>query len=232
MMPVVKICGIGTPEHALAAARSGADMVGMVFAPSRRRVSIEAAKSIRKALDALDERPLLAGVFVSETPATIRAVVREVGLDVVQLSGDESAGQVACLSEGIPVIKALRFPVGTATQAALTTCAEYASIGSSQRIRLLVDGYRPGEYGGTGHVADWLLATVLAAEHGIILAGGLTPENVAGAIAAVAPWGVDVSSGVERDGVKDAGLIERFVFAARGPRPGRFVPVAHHEAAR
>ena len=232
MRPVVKICGIGTPEHALAAARSGAGITGMVFAPSRRRVSVEAAKTIRDALDALDERPLLAGVFVNETPATIRAIVREVGLDLVQLSGDERADQVARLAQDIPVIKALRFPVGTATQAALATCAEYAAVASSERVRLLVDAYRPGEYGGTGHVADWSLAAVLAAEHDIVLAGGLAPENVAGAIAAVAPWGVDVSSGVERDGVKDARLIERFVHAARGTPPDLTCSLAHHEVAR
>jgi phosphoribosylanthranilate isomerase len=232
MMPVVKICGIGTPEHALAAARSGAGIVGMVFAPSRRRVSVETAKTIREALDALDDRPLLAGVFVNETPATIRAVVREVGLDVVQLSGDESADEVARLSEGIPMIKALRFALGTATEAALATCSEYAAVGSSRRVRLLVDGYRPGEYGGTGYVADWSLAAVLAAEHDIFLAGGLTPENVAGAIAAVAPLGVDVSSGVERDGVKDVDLIEHFVHAAHSSRREQFITATSHEVAR
>ena len=232
MMPVVKICGIGTQGHALAAARSGAGIIGMVFAPSRRRVTVEAAQAIRAALDALGERPLLAGVFVNETPAAILATAREVGLDVAQLSGDETADEVARLAYDIPVIKALRFPAGTTTQAAQATCAEYAAVAPGGRLRLLVDAYRPGAYGGTGHVADWPLASALAAEHDIILAGGLTPENVADAITAVAPWGVDVSSGVERDGAKDAGLIERFVLAARGSRPERSFSPAHQEAAR
>jgi phosphoribosylanthranilate isomerase len=232
MTPVVKICGISTPEHALAAAHSGAGMIGMVFAPSRRRVSVEAAKAIRVALDTLDERPLLAGVFVNEAPETILATASEVGLNVAQLSGDESADEVGRLARDIPVIKALRFPAGTTMRAALVMCAEYAAVAPGRRVRLLVDAYRPGEYGGTGHVADWSLAAALAAEHDIILAGGLTPENVAGAIAAVAPWGVDVSSGVERDGVKDTGLIERFVLVARGSQPEQHLTYAHHEAAR
>jgi phosphoribosylanthranilate isomerase len=230
MTPVVKICGISTPGHALAAARSGADIIGVVFAPSRRRVSVETAKAIRSALDGLENRPLLAGVFVNEARATILQLARDVGLDMAQLSGDETLEEVAAVARNISVIKALRFPAGTATQAAQDTCTKYAAAG--ERLRLLVDAHHPGEYGGTGHVADWPLAAALAAEQDIILAGGLTPDNVAGAIAAVAPWGVDVSSGVESDGIKDASLIERFVRAAGGSRPDRFFAAAQHEMAQ
>jgi phosphoribosylanthranilate isomerase len=126
----------------------------------------------------------------------------------------------------------LRFKAGTTAQAALETCMEYATIAPGERLRLLLDAYRPGEYGGTGHVADWPMAAAIAARQDIILAGGLNPENVAGAIAAVAPWGVDVSSGVESTGVKDADLIERFVHAAHGSQPERFFGLPQPEAAK
>jgi phosphoribosylanthranilate isomerase len=232
MRPVVKICGIGTPAHALAAARSGADIIGVVFAPSRRKVSIEAAKAIRGALDGLQSRPLLAGVFVNETHDALLEVARVVGLDIAQLSGDETPEEVAAIAQDIPVVKAMRFPAGTTVRAAMDKCTDYAAMAPGERLRLLVDAYRPGEYGGTGQVADWSLAAALAAEHDIILAGGLDPENVATAIDAVAPWGVDVSSGVERDGVKDTGLIERFVLAAHGARPERTFTPAHYGAAQ
>jgi len=228
--PKVKICGITTPEHALAAARSGADMLGMVFAPSRRQVSVEQAKAIRAALEPLGNRPVLVGVFVNETNARVMQTAREVGLDIVQLSGDETPQEAAACARYFPVIKALRFPAGTAIQHALETCREYKMLatdisdrdelerephGPSKKLYFLVDAFCAGKYGGTGQLADWSLAAALSAREEILLAGGLNPQNVAGALAAAAPWGVDVSSGVESDGVKDAVLIESFIRAAR-----------------
>jgi phosphoribosylanthranilate isomerase len=216
-VPVVKICGISTPEHALVAGMSGADMIGMVFARSRRQVSVQTAKAIRTELDRLEVRPLTAGVFVNETPASVVGVAREVCIDVVQLSGDETPEEVAIIAQNAPdvaLIKALRFPATTTVHAALETCMEYVSLGLRERFRLLIDSYHPGEYGGTGQVADWFLAAALAAQMEVFLAGGLNPQNVAEAMATVAPWGVDVSSGVEREGVKDADLIRDFVSAA------------------
>ena len=222
---VVKICGIVQREHAVLAGELGADMVGVVFATSRRQVSVEVAAGIRAAIDASGARrkPLLVGVFVNEAIERALSVARATGLDVVQLSGDESPEYVAACSREYPVIKALRFPTGVGLRAADGEVDAYrrAIPAAGKRVRFLVDAYRPGEYGGTGAVADWRLASALSARREIILAGGLDPNNVKSAIAAVSPWGVDVSSGVEAGGAKDAGLIRAFLQAAKVNRSGR-----------
>jgi phosphoribosylanthranilate isomerase len=218
-----KICGIALPELALSAAESGANMVGMVFAPSRRQVSPETAKHIRRALaereHATGERPLVVGVFVNEPPHRVVRVAREVGLDIVQLSGDESAEDAARCAEHYPVIKAFRFASGQSPDSALKTIGEYASLG--HRVRPLLDAHTPGAYGGTGHLADWSLAAVVAAHYPVILAGGLMPGNVAQAIEDVRPWGVDVSSGVERDQRKDPQLMMAFARVVRAASRGK-----------
>jgi phosphoribosylanthranilate isomerase len=212
---VVKTCGIMHSEHALAAAQCGASMVGLVFARSRRAVSIEAACSIRRALSGLGKRPMLVGVFVNELPSTITNIAATVGLDVIQLSGDETPSEVAEHARRYPVLKALRFPDGATVEAAAGELGCYRALASPDRLRFIVDTYRDGEYGGTGRVADWEIASRLAEHEEIMLAGGLTPRNVQQAVKAVAPWGVDVSSGIERDGGKDSLLIEAFIANAR-----------------
>jgi phosphoribosylanthranilate isomerase len=203
---LIKICGLRTVEHALAAARAGADMLGLVFAASRRRVSLAEAAAIAAAVRALGpRRPLLVGLFVNEPPAAVAAVAAPVGLDLAQLSGDEPADDIGALP--MPLIKAVRMD-GSAREATWAARA-------GERLTLLVDAHVPGAYGGTGVAADWGKAAALAARAPVILAGGLTPENVGAAIAAVRPRGVDVSSGVETDGTKDIAKIEAFVRAAR-----------------
>lgn len=211
----IKVCGLIEPEHALAAAEAGADMIGLVFAPSRRQVTNERAARVVEALRSRDVRPLVAGVFVNASPEQIDAIAREVGLDVVQLSGDETPQQVAKCAHERPVIKAIRLPGGMRADEAEEILREYEACVAPERVRFLIDAHRPGEYGGTGQVADWLLSARLAERHNIMLAGGLHPGNVAAAVAQVRPWGIDVSSGVERDGTKDAGLIRDFIEAAR-----------------
>ncbi len=221
MKPVeVKICGITTPEHALEAARCGADMIGLVFAPSRRQVTPEVAARICSTLRRSALPTLAVGVFVNEPAARIIELARAVGLDMVQLSGDEPPECVAECAAHYPVIKAVRFDAGTSTEEALAVAERYASCVYAACPRLLVDAHRPGRYGGTGQLADWSLAAHLARRYPVMLAGGLNPANVAGAIRAVGPLGVDVSSGVERQGVKDPALIEEFVRAARSAMPG------------
>lgn len=211
----IKICGLSRPEHALCASRHGAHMLGMVFASSRRQIMPQQARAIVRALDDDGSEALRVGVFVNEAPGQIREISAYVGLDVVQLSGDETPATVAECARFSPVIKALRFPAGTTEQEASARIQEYLSLGLGDRLILLVDAYHPGSYGGSGQAADWLLASRLASSTPILLAGGLTPSNVAASIQAVSPWGVDVSSGVERDGVKDPALIEEFIRAAR-----------------
>jgi phosphoribosylanthranilate isomerase len=151
---------------------------------------------------------LVVGVFVDEAPERMSEIAMEVGLDWVQLSGHEEVEIAAQID--VPAIKALRFD-GHASEAGWS---EYGD--TCDRLPVMVDAHVPGSFGGAGVVADWEAARRLAASRAVLLAGGLTPDNVADAIAAVQPWGVDVSSGVETDGVKDLDKIRRFVAAAKG----------------
>ncbi|MCX7791603.1 MAG: phosphoribosylanthranilate isomerase [Chloroflexaceae bacterium] len=217
---IVKICGLRHAEHASAAAAAGADWIGLVFAASKRRVSVAEASAIATALrERPAPPPLLAGLFVNAPPATIAAVADAVGLDLIQLSGDEPVEYADALP--LPVLKAIRLTGAPAERAWIVRARreqpERAAISARKppRVLLLVDAHVPGAYGGTGTPADWSRAAALAAETPLILAGGLHPANVARAIATVRPIGVDVSSGVETDGVKDPAKIEAFIAAVR-----------------
>jgi indole-3-glycerol phosphate synthase/phosphoribosylanthranilate isomerase/anthranilate synthase/indole-3-glycerol phosphate synthase/phosphoribosylanthranilate isomerase len=213
--PFVKICGLATEEQADAVARLGADAFGLVFAPmapSHRRISVEQAR--RLVVAAHEDTsghvtPLAVGVFVNEAPELIGEYATHVGLDVVQLSGDETAENCARIAAGVslPVLKTLRLR----SQNDLARLDEYALAGAT----LLLDTPKDGAYGGTGETGDWALACEAARRWPIILSGGLMPENAADAIEAVRPRGVDVSSGVETDRAKDLAKIARFIAVAR-----------------
>ncbi|NTU84118.1 MAG: phosphoribosylanthranilate isomerase [Chloroflexales bacterium] len=232
---LVKICGLRTSEHALAATAAGADILGLVFAPSKRQVTVEQAAAIAAIVRAAPARPRLAGLFVNAAPAAVNAIAAQVGLDLVQLSGDEPVAHADLID--LPIIKAVRMG-GSAHEAAWIARYDgrratgdegrpYAvAKGPSPALILglsplifLVDAHVPGSYGGTGVVADWGRAAELAARAPTLLAGGLTPANVAAAIAAVRPLGVDVSSGVEHNGIKDPARIEAFLGAVRAAQP-------------
>lgn len=205
----VKICGVRTADHACAAAAAGADAIGLVLAAGRRYVAPAAARTlVAQVRDAGWQQVRFVGVFVNAEPATICALAREIGLDIVQLSGDEPLDLLAALE--YPVIKAVRLAGGGQEQAWLEQAAQ-----SSSRLRLVADAHVPGSYGGAGVLGDWSAAASVASTTPLVLAGGLTPDSVAAAIAAVQPWGVDVSSGVESAGVKDHEKITRFISAAR-----------------
>ncbi len=200
---IVKICGLRTVEHALVAAAAGADLLGLVFAPSRRQVTLSEAAIIASAVQRLPTpRPRLVGLFVHEQPERIDAIAQQIGLDLVQLSGDEPVSDAAVIT--VPIIKAIRMDG-----------SQHETDWLQQPVTFLVDAHVPGSYGGTGVRADWARAALLAQQRPLLLAGGLNAENVAAAIVAVRPLGVDVSSGVERDGRKDTLLIETFIAAAR-----------------
>lgn len=214
-MTAIKICGLSTVEHALAAARAGADLIGLVFAPSRRRVSPDQAAAMTTALrtDPSGARVRLVGLFVNEPADQINAVSDSCGLDYIQLSGDETPAQAAGIAR--PLIKALRLngqPGEAAWLQALQTGTPAVQFAPCP---LIVDAHVAGAYGGTGTLANWERAAALARQVPVLLAGGLTPENVAAALATVQPWGVDVSSGVERDGTKDTARIAAFIYAVR-----------------
>lgn len=220
--PLVKICGLCTVDHALAAARAGADMLGVVFAPSRRRITPDQAARIIADLRSrgVGERVRMVGLFVNETPAVINATAARCGLDYVQLSGDERPEQAAGIDR--PVIKSVRLSDDPAERAWLDLAGAQFASGSSAPASsfrfapcpLIVDAHVPGSYGGTGTLANWEAAAMLAQRVPFLLAGGLNPDNVAAALEQVRPRGVDVSSGVEAGGVKDSALIEAFLQAA------------------
>jgi phosphoribosylanthranilate isomerase len=209
-MTVVKICGLRTVEHALAAVEAGADMLGFIFAPSRRQIGPQDVAAIgraARAAAAIGRRVDLVGVFVNEAPERMLAIAGECGLDALQLSGDEDRSVREHLG-GRLLIKVVRL---NHTEGELG----WLALPETSPVRFLVDAHIPGSYGGAGVVADWELAAALARQHPIVLAGGLTPDNVGAAIRQVRPWGVDVSSGVETDGIKDSAKIRAFVAAAR-----------------
>jgi phosphoribosylanthranilate isomerase len=184
---LVKICGITRLEDAEAAVAAGAGAIGFIFWPdSPRFIDPHRARTI---VAALPPFVTAVGVFVNQPIAHVNAVASLVRLGAVQLHGDETPEYAAAMSA--PVMKAV-----TVEAANLHTWPS--------RVRLLLDVHDPVVRGGTGHTIDWAAAADMAAQRSILLAGGLTPDNVADAVARVRPFGIDVSSGVERaPGIKD-----------------------------
>lgn len=193
----VKICGTTSEEDALLAVAVGADAVGFVFAPSPRQV---APSRVADIVSRLPQGVLTVGVFRDETPERVVETVHRARLKAAQLHGHETIDQVRWVAERIPTIKA--FPAGDPM---LRRAAEFGA------PMVLLDGPSPG----SGRVFDWRLAEDVPVSR-VILAGGLTPANVAQAISTVRPWGVDVVSGVESaPGHKDPRKLRAFVAAAK-----------------
>jgi phosphoribosylanthranilate isomerase len=217
----VKICGLRSPDLAVATAGAGAGLLGFNFAPvSKRRVSREVAQEAIAAVRAAGYSDVAAvGIFVDQPLSEMAEVARACGLDALQLSGDEDAAACRALGDatGLPVIKALRLRESGADDE--RRAAVYVAGGVAA---LLVDAPVPGAWGGTGRSWDWGRAAPLARRYPFLLAGGLTPETVGPAVATVRPWGVDVASGVETDGQTDPRKVRDFVRRAReGQGDGR-----------
>ncbi|HEY1601281.1 MAG TPA: phosphoribosylanthranilate isomerase [Pirellulales bacterium] len=215
----IKICGITRPEDATAAIDAGADAIGLNFyRASSRFVEVGAAKKI---MDVIRGRVLAVGVFVDAPPEEVHAITNELRLELVQLSGNETANQVSELKAQLgqtPIMQAVRVgPQGD--HEVLAHLAACRDLGCLPQM-ILWDAYDATQFGGTGRVADWQSAARFAASGGftpLVLAGGLRPDNVAEAIRTVRPQGVDTASGVEvRPGVKDFEKMRSFVAAARG----------------
>lgn len=204
----IKVCGITRVEDARLAIEAGADALGFVFAASPRRVDRAMAREIVRALP-----PFVAtvGVFVDEEPREVVETAAAVGLTAVQLHGDESPAVLRELRSRMPLKMIKAFRVRAAGD--LARLDDYRAHCDA----LLLDAYVPGAAGGTGRTFDWELARLArAAGHPLVLAGGLTPENVSAAVRRVRPFAVDVSSGVEAaPGRKDALRVRAFVAAAR-----------------
>ncbi len=194
----VKICGITRVEDGLAAASAGADAIGLVFAASPRQVTADQARAIVAVLPPFIK---VVGLFVDAPAATVREVLGRVPLDLLQFHGNETPED--CQKFGRPYIRAIRMAPGVDLAVEARRYAQAAG--------LLLDTYDPQLAGGTGATFDWTRVP-RDLNKPVILAGGLTPENVARAVQAVRPYAVDVSSGVEQSkGVKDAAKIAAFI---------------------
>lgn len=200
----VKVCGLTRPEDIDAVNRFAPDYVGFVFAPSRRQVSPETARSL---IRGLAEGILPVGVFVNEVPQRVAFIAAMCGLRVIQLHGDEDSetqDEVRRLT-GREVWKAVR----------VKDRESLLEVTEGRADRYLLDAYHPEQRGGCGQTFDWSLLKEIPSEK-IVLAGGLMPENVAQAVRDIQPYGVDVSSGVETDGQKDPEKIKEFIRIVRG----------------
>jgi len=193
----IKICGITKIEDAILAVSLGATHIGLnFFPPSPRFVDKQKALSITDVLSKLEYPPIVVGIFVNESERTMRQAIKDIGLQLAQLHGDESPELINRL--GSDAFKAYRLGKTTLPDNLPDLC--------------LVDAYVKGKYGGAGHIADWEKAASIARDTQIFLAGGLTPGNIISAIRQVQPWGVDVASGVEIEpGVKDPQLMHTFI---------------------
>jgi phosphoribosylanthranilate isomerase len=195
----VKICGITRPEDALHAENAGADALGLNFVPGTKRfISLERAREIVRALGPFVAR---VGVFQNASLETVLETVQATGLNVVQLHGHESDEFALEIERIVPVVRAVKLEPNLPFV--------LPEVGSA----FLIDGPDPG----SGQLADWSrLETSNLAGRRWLLAGGLTPENVAGAISRLRPWGVDLSSGVESSpGIKDPTKVTAFIRAAK-----------------
>lgn len=203
-MTKVKVCGLQQLEHVEAAVANGVDAVGFMFAPSKRRITVEQAHELAKAVP---DGVLKIGVFVDATEAEIRTAFERVPLDYVQYHGDESPAFIEAL--GFPSIKALSVRSKEDVERAAQYPVDY----------FLFDAPGTDYKGGSGHTFDWSLMDACGIPRDkVILAGGLQANNVGEAVAIVHPFMVDVSSGVETDGVKDPTRIQTFLQAAKKER--------------
>ena len=208
----IKICGVTLPDDAAMAAAAGADFLGLNFWDrSRRHVDPARAPIVAGAARGANPNVAIVGVFVDAHADEIAEIHAAVGLDRVQLHGDEHPDDVRAIAAAVklPVWKAIAVRDGR----------DLAALDDWPVEAILLDSPSSGK-GGSGTSFDWALAATTPgrpAKHAIVLAGGLTPDNVAAAIARVRPWAVDVASGVARaPGVKDAAKVKAFIAAARG----------------
>ena len=218
-MVKVKICSIQQPQHAVAAAEAGADYIGLIFVHGRRRkVTVETAQTIGSAISGHNALRAV-GIFADQTLDEVSDTVCATGLGLAQLCSGESLDYCNSLRNrtGVEVIRVFHIPDGLVDDPAAleewaTTMDKFRAAGHLITLDRMVDGLQ----GGTGQSFDWRVAAELSRQgRKFLLAGGLTPDNVAEAVSSARPWGVDVSSGVETGGVKDPYKIRAFIQNAR-----------------
>lgn len=214
-MTKVKICGIREPGDAVAAAEAGADFIGLVFVPGRhRRLDWQAAAGITGAVRRLNSPtvPKVVGLFAGQPVDEVNRAIEACGLDMAQLCGQEPPEY--CRKVNAPVIRVVH--VAGSGSAEVSALADQATFYADAGFLVTLDRLVEGVQGGTGQSFDWDVAAKLARDGlSFMLAGGLSPDNVAQAVAQVRPWGVDVSSGVETGGVKDRVKIAAFIHRAK-----------------
>jgi phosphoribosylanthranilate isomerase len=217
-MTVVKICGIKTLKDALAAIEAGADYLGFNFYPkSVRFIEKDVCAEITSVLKREYLHIKLIGVFVNSSVEEVNDILETCSLDLAQLHGDETPEMLAALNG--KAFKAIRLSLSESVETSvhpflhpLTASVHPLAKQSVDNPVMLIDASVKGVYGGSGITADWTAAAELAKKYPLLLAGGLTPENVAEAVRQVKPWGVDVASGVESTpGEKDAEKMVKFV---------------------
>ncbi len=212
-MTRVKICGITDCDDAMVTVEAGADMLGFIFyPPSPRSVTPARARRVIEQVHRASRTIWTVGVFVDEEPDVVRRTVDACGLDGVQLHGKEPPEMVETfMDEGLRVLKAFR----VRNSGSLTAMDQY------HPTAFLLDAYVPDRHGGTGRTFNWSLAVKAKIHRPVLLAGGLNPDNVAEAVRAVHPWGVDTASGVEASpGLKDHDKVRQFIAAAKEERTG------------
>ena len=215
-MTHVKICSVQAVDHALATADAGADFVGFNFVPGvRRRLERDAAR--RMIQEYRQHRgtsgPRLVGIFADQPLEEVNRILTECDLDMAQLSGQEPISYALQVER--PVIKTVHVPAGQPRDRTVDDLNRLLTELEASGILPHLDPHVDGALGGTGATFDWAIAEALAPSHRFLLAGGLTPDNVAHAVESVRPWGVDVSSGVETSGIKDPEKIRAFIQNAR-----------------
>ncbi len=205
-LPLIKMCGLRRAIDITAAMEAGADLIAMMFAPSRRRISLDEARAV---LDEVGPHPPLVGVFVNETVEAMSEIAHALGMDFIQLSGDDDPSSVGGLEA--PYIKVIHLREGGVADEALRRMERWKDV-----TAFLLDSWSP-QGGGSGMTADWEIAAdiVRRAPGPVFLAGGLHSENVGAAIRQTRPWGVDVSSGIEQGGWKDSARMKAFAAAVR-----------------
>jgi phosphoribosylanthranilate isomerase len=212
-MTHIKICGLKNEELALAAAAAGADFIGMVFTASPRQITPAAAKKITSALKNNYPAVKTVGVFVNTPSPIIQATADSCRLDYIQMHGTEP--WEAALELARPVIKVARVARNYHPETICKTFEYGQKLLAGRELLFMLDTSDKDKFGGTGTKFDWSQAKLISARFRVIVAGGLNPENVAAAIEMLEPWGVDVSSGVETDGIKDMKKIKKFIDAVR-----------------
>jgi phosphoribosylanthranilate isomerase len=205
----VKICGLMEIEHAVKAGKAGADFIGIVFAESSRQVTPDKAVQLVASVHDINPRPEAVGVFRNASAEEVNRIACECKLDRVQLSGQESIEY--CHDITFPIIKVVHVSLDANTDLILAQVQRWYEVMKEQNFLCLLDTVVDGKYGGTGITFDWQIAKAVAARFPVMVAGGLTPENVAEMIREVKPWGVDVASGVETNSRKDHIKIEEFI---------------------